>query len=109
MVSLSMTILSKRPNRMSDATALLVCEACDKTLVGSVKGTLGYLSPEQALAMNMALDHRTDIYGLGATLYRILTGTVPHSGANLQEALGRAKLNQFVRPRERNPRVPREL
>jgi serine/threonine protein kinase len=81
----------------------------DKTLVGSVKGTLGYLSPEQALAMNMALDHRTDIYGLGATLYRILTGTVPHSGTNLQEALGRAKLNQFVRPRDRNSRVPREL
>lgn len=81
----------------------------EKTQVGSVKGTLGYLSPEQAQAMNMTLDHRTDIYGLGATLYRILTGTVPHSGANLQEALGRAKLNQYVRPRERNPRVPREL
>jgi len=81
----------------------------DKTLVGSVKGTLGYLSPEQAQAMNMTLDHRTDIYGLGATLYRILTGTVPYSGTNVQEALGRAKLNQYVRPRERNPRIPREL
>jgi serine/threonine protein kinase len=81
----------------------------EKTQVGSVKGTLGYLSPEQAQAMNMALDHRTDIYGLGATLYRILTGTVPYSGTNLQEALGRAKLNQFVRPRDRNSRVPREL
>ena len=81
----------------------------DKTQVGSVKGTLGYLSPEQAQAMNMTLDHRTDIYGLGATLYRILTGTVPYSGTNTQETLGRAKLNQYVRPRERNPRVPREL
>ena len=81
----------------------------EKTQVGSVKGTLGYLSPEQAQAMNTALDHRTDIYGLGATLYRVLTGTVPYSGTNLQEALGRAKLNQFVRPRDRNSRVPREL
>lgn len=81
----------------------------EKTQVGSVKGTLGYLSPEQAQAMNTALDHRTDIYGLGATLYRILTGTVPYSGTNLQEALGRAKLNQYVRPREHNSRIPREL
>ena len=81
----------------------------EKTQVGSVKGTLGYLSPEQAQAMNTALDHRTDIYGLGATLYRVLTGTVPYSGTNPQETLGRAKLNQFVRPRDHNSRVPREL
>jgi len=81
----------------------------ERTQVGSVKGTLGYLSPEQAQALNSNLDHRTDIYGLGATLYRILTGTVPYSGTSVEEALSRAKLNQFVRPRERNSKIPKEL
>ncbi|MFM8215954.1 MAG: hypothetical protein ACKN82_15110, partial [Pirellula sp.] len=55
-----------------------------RTQVGSVKGTLGYLSPEQAQALNTNLDHRTDIYGLEATLYRILTGTVPYSGTSVE-------------------------
>ncbi|MFM8216966.1 MAG: serine/threonine protein kinase, partial [Pirellula sp.] len=63
----------------------------ERTQVGSVKGTLGYFSPEQAQALNSNLDHRTDIYGLGATLYRILTGTVPYSGTSVEEALNRAK------------------
>jgi serine/threonine protein kinase len=81
----------------------------ERTQVGSVKGTLGYLSPEQAQAMNNNLDHRTDIYGLGATLYRILTGTVPYSGTSVEEALNRARLNEFVRPRERNWKIPKEL
>ena len=102
-------------SQLDEASSMLFVPASgsgtgvEKTQVGSVKGTLGYLSPEQAQAMNTALDHRTDIYGLGATLYRILTGTVPYSGTNTQETLGRAKLNQYVRPRERNSRIPREL
>jgi len=102
-------------SQLDEASSMLFVPASgsgtgiEKTQVGSVKGTLGYLSPEQAQAMNTALDHRTDIYGLGATLYRVLTGTVPYSGTNPQETLGRAKLNQFVPPRDRNSRVPREL
>jgi tRNA A-37 threonylcarbamoyl transferase component Bud32 len=81
----------------------------ERTLAGSVKGTLGYLSPEQARALNNSLDHRTDVYGLGATLYRILTGTVPYSGTSIEEALHRAKLNEFMHPRLRNSYVPKEL
>ena len=81
----------------------------ERTLAGSVKGTLGYLSPEQAQSLNSNLDHRTDIYGIGATLYRILTGTVPYSGTSTQETLGRAKLNQFLAPRQLNAKIPKEL
>jgi serine/threonine protein kinase/tetratricopeptide (TPR) repeat protein len=56
------------------------------TEVGSIIGTLEYISPEQAELNNLDIDTRTDIYALGVILYELLTGTVPFSRKEMQSA-----------------------
>jgi tetratricopeptide (TPR) repeat protein len=79
------------------------------TLSGDLVGTLRYMSPEQALARPLALDHRTDIYSLGATLYELLTLEPVFPGTDRQELLRQIAFDEPVPPRRRNRAVPAEL
>src|SRR3984957_18787735 len=47
-----------------------------------VAGTLAYMAPEQTGRMNRSIDTRTDLYSLGVTLYQMLTGALPFTGAD---------------------------
>jgi serine/threonine protein kinase/Flp pilus assembly protein TadD len=79
------------------------------TLTGDLVGTLRYMSPEQALARRVGVDHRTDIYSLGVTLYEVLTLRPAHRGKDRQAVLRRIAFEEPVLPRRLNRAVPAEL
>ena len=76
---------------------------------GEVIGTLRYMSPEQVRARRIAVDHRTDVYSLGATLYEVLTLQPPFQGRDAGETLSRIIHREPRSLVHLNPRVPRDL
>ena len=79
------------------------------TRTGDLLGTPAYMSPEQASAKGVQVDHRTDIYSLGATLYEILTLRAPFDGGNLQQLCSQIVGTDPAPPRVVDKKIPREL
>jgi serine/threonine protein kinase len=79
------------------------------TMSGDLVGTLRYMSPEQALAKRVIVDHRTDIYSLGATLYELLSLEPAFPGNDRQELLRQIAFEEPRPPRRLNNAVPGEL
>lgn len=67
---------------------------------GDLMGTLSYLSPEQVEARRGTVDHRTDIYSVGVTLYEIITGRKPFRGETRAQTI-HAILNENPTPPHR--------
>jgi hypothetical protein len=94
-----------RPRLIDFGLAVPVASAA----LAEVSGTLAYMPPEQARGEVERIDPRTDVYGLGAILYELLTGRPPHQGATRAELWRAACRGDVVPPRQVNPRVPAAL
>ncbi len=80
-----------------------------RTVHGAIVGTPAYMAPEQAEGRSDLIDSRTDIYGLGAVLYEILTGQPPFVGSNTVEVLDKVMRDAPVPPRHIWPEAPQTL
>jgi WD40 repeat protein len=79
------------------------------TVTGALIGTPNYMAPEQTLGKSGGVTVATDVYGLGAILYALLTGKPPFRGDSPLEILEQVKLHSPRRPSEANPRVSADL
>jgi serine/threonine protein kinase/tetratricopeptide (TPR) repeat protein len=79
------------------------------TMTGDVLGTLRYMSPEQALAKHGLVDHRTDIYSLGVTLFELLAGRSAVQGKDREQLLNAIARDEPLPLRAIDPAVPADL
>lgn len=78
------------------------------TMEGHVVGTPAYMSPEQARGDAVSVDRRTDVYGLGAILYELLTGKPPFEG-DMASVINRVMNEEPPAPTKVDAKVPRDL
>ena len=79
------------------------------TITGELLGTLRYASPEQLLASRGIVDHRSDIYSLGATLYELVTLRPPFEGRDRNALIRQITDDDPVPPGALDTSVPAEL
>jgi serine/threonine protein kinase len=79
------------------------------TMTGDLLGTLRYMSPEQAEGKSAILDHRTDIYSLGITLYELLTLRPAFPADDRQTLLRQIANDEPLLPRKLNSAIPADL
>jgi TolB-like protein/Flp pilus assembly protein TadD/predicted Ser/Thr protein kinase len=97
------------PHLTDFGLARLVESESTVTRTLEVLGTPSYMSPEQAAGHNAKLTRATDVYGLGAVFYQLLTGHPPFAGGTTYETIKLLLETEPRHPRLWNPKVDRDL
>ena len=97
------------PHLTDFGLARLVETESTVTRTMEVLGTPSYMAPEQAVGNNAGVTRATDIYGLGAVLYQLLTGHPPFAGGTTFETVRLVLDTEPRQPRLLNPKVDRDL
>jgi tRNA A-37 threonylcarbamoyl transferase component Bud32 len=81
----------------------------EMTASGAIMGTPAYMSPEQADGRRGAMTLATDVYGLGAIFYALLTGKAPFGGVSVIDTLDAVRSHSPEPPSKRSANIPRDL
>src|SRR5262245_11268780 len=97
------------PHLTDFGLARLVESESSVTHTLDVLGTPSYMAPEQATGNNAAVSSATDVYGLGAVIYQLLTGQPPFAGGATYETIKLLLDTEPRQPRLLNPKIDRDL
>src|SRR5437762_2372111 len=97
------------PHLTDFGLARLVETESTMTRTLEVLGTPSYMAPEQAMGNNSAVSSATDVYGLGAVFYQLLTGQPPFAGGATYETIKLLLDTEPKQPRLLNPKIDRDL
>jgi TolB-like protein/Tfp pilus assembly protein PilF/predicted Ser/Thr protein kinase len=97
------------PHLTDFGLARLVESESSVTQTLDVLGTPSYMAPEQAVGNNAAVSSATDVYGLGAVFYQLLTGQPPFAGGATYETIKLLLDTEPKQPRLINPKIDRDL
>ena len=97
------------PHLTDFGLARLVESESSVTQTLDVLGTPSYMAPEQAVGNNAAVSSVTDVYGLGAVLYQLLTGQPPFAGGTTYETIKLLLDTEPRQPRLLNPKIDRDV
>ena len=97
------------PHLTDFGLARLVESESSVTHTLDVLGTPSYMAPEQAVGNNAAVSSATDVYGIGAVLYQLLTGHPPFAGGATYETIKLLLDTEPRQPRLINPKIDRDL
>jgi TolB-like protein len=97
------------PHLTDFGLARLVESESSVTQTLDVLGTPSYMAPEQAVGNNVAVSSVTDVYGIGAVLYQLLTGQPPFAGGATYETIRLLLETEPRQPRLLNPKIDRDL
>ena len=100
---------NKQPKVMDFGLAKMEKASKRLSQTGMMIGTLEYMSPEQAQGNPRHIDKRSDVYGLGAILYELLTGIPPFTGNSSYEVIYKIANKKPAPPRQTNRNIPKDL
>lgn len=92
-----------------ETVTISATDSTARTEDGRVVGTPAFMAPEQAAARRDLMNERTDVYGIGAVLYQVLTGEAPFGEGESSRILERVLTEPVARPRTHWQEVPRAL
>ena len=95
--------------KITDFGLATVIDDTDLTHSGSVLGTPAFMSPEQADGRRDEIGPSTDVYGLGAILYQLVTGVPPFSGVTIAQTAKSVATDTPRSPRSISADCPKDL
>jgi hypothetical protein len=98
-----------RPRLMDFGSALLTVPYTQAVIEDEYSGTPSYMSPEQANGAAESVGPASDVFGLAAILYHLLTGSPPYPGTNSRAVWEQARTGRVTPATERNPSIPAGL